>query len=260
MTSFPASRADEYISAISNLGFQPPSHQISSTYTDGILGEAVIGRSGAAVIVGDLVELSGCFDQAVYNRISKIDEAHLVEPPQCWIDGIASTGPDRFSPYKRQAFVPMRPGQIGWTVNLDPVILRTEGAPVEIAPIDDTDKKTLLEDAWSADIVANTISIGPPFPSPFGFIARLNDRVIGGVGCYAVYASGVEIQIDTRDGYRRRGVATELAKRMLIECRNRSLECHWDAMNPESAALARKLGFVSGRTYRCYELSVHGRR
>ena len=55
MTSFPASRADAYISAISNLGFQPPSHQISSTYTDGILGEAVIGRSGAAVIVGDLV-------------------------------------------------------------------------------------------------------------------------------------------------------------------------------------------------------------
>ena len=260
MTSFQASQADQYVRTISNLGFKEPLHQISSSYTDGVFGEGFIGRRGAAVIVGDVVELSGCFDREVFERVSKIDEAHLFEPPQCWIDGISNMGPVCFRAYQREAFYPIQPGQIGKTVNLDPVHLTIDGAPVEIVPIDDSDKKTLLEESWSADLIANTLSIEAKFPSAFGFIARLDGRIIGGVGCYTVYAFGVEVQIDTRDGYRRRGVATELAKRMLVECKNRSLACHWDAMNAESVTLARKVGFEWNRTYWCYEMSVHGIR
>lgn len=258
MTTFRASQADEYLTTISKLGFKKPLHQISRSYTDGIFGEAVIGRCGAAVIVGDVVELSGCFDREVYERVSRIDEAHLFEPPQCWIDGISNMRPVSFRAYQREAFNPIRPQQIGRTVSLAPVNLTIDGAPVEISAINDSDRKTLLNESWSADLVANTISSEERFPSAFGFIARLNDRVIGGVGCYTVYATGVEVQIDTRDGYRRRGVATELAKRMLVECKDRSLECHWDAMNEESVTLARRVGFEWDRTYWCYEMSAHG--
>lgn len=63
-------------------------------------------------------------------------------------------GPDRFVAYQREAFKPIQPGQIGKTVSLEPVILAIEGVPVEIAPIDDTDTKMLLNDSWSADLVA----------------------------------------------------------------------------------------------------------
>lgn len=260
MTTFLESQADEYLRTISNLGFKEPLHHVSRSYTDGIFGEAVVGRCGAAIIVGDIVELSGCFDREVYERVSRIDEAHLFEPPQCWIDGISNMKPACFRAYRREAFYAIQPGQIGTTVNLDPLNITIDGVPVEISPMDESDKKALLEESWSADLVGNTISITATCPSAFGLIARLDDRIIGGVGCYTVYASGVEVQIDTRDGYRRRGVATELAKRMLVECKNRSLECHWDAMNAESAALARKVGFEWDRTYWCYELAFRGAR
>lgn len=260
MTTFRAHQAEEYLRTISKFGFGKPSHQIPRSYTDGIFGEAVVGRCGSAVIVGDVVELSGCFDRDVFERVSKIDEAHLFEPPECWIDGISDMDPARFRAYQREAFHPIQPGQIGTTANLEPVNLTIEGTPVEIAPITDSDKKTLLEQSWSADLVANTMSVDERFPTAFGFIARYDDQVIGGVACFAVYVSGIEVEIDTRSGYRRRGVATELAKRMLVECRNRSLECHWDAMNAESAALARKVGFVWDRSYWAYEMSVHGTR
>lgn len=258
MTTFRASQAEEYLRTISKLGFGKPSHQIPCSFTDGIFGEAVIGRDGSAVIVGDVVELSGCFDRDVFERVSNIDEAHLFEPPECWIDSIYNMDPACLRAYQREAFHPIQPGQIGTTANLEPVNLTIEGIPVEIAPITDSDKSTLLEESWSADLVANTISIAAKFPSAFGFIARCDGQVIGGVGCFAVYVSGVEVEIDTREGYRRRGVATELAKRMLVECRNRSLECHWDAMNAESAALARKVGFEWDRSYLAYEMSAHG--
>ena len=254
---FHPSQADEYLRTISNLGFKEPSHQIPRSYTEGIFGEAVVGQSGAAVIVGDVVELTGCFDQDVFERVSMIDQAHLFEPSQCWIDGISDMRPDRLRAYQREAFNPIRPGRIGQAVNLDPAILTIDGTTVEISPIDEGVKKTLLKERWSADLVANTVSIEDRFPRAFGFIARLDGKIVGGVGCYTVYASGIEVEIDTREGYRRRGIATELAKRMLVECKKRSLECHWDAMNAESAALARKIGFLPDRTYWCYELSVH---
>lgn len=260
MTTFPASQADEYLRTISNLGFRAPSHQIPRSYTDGVFGEAVVGQRGAAVIVGDVVELSGEFDPEVFERLSTMDEAHLFEPPQCWIDVISEMGPVCLRAYQREAFNPIQPGQIGKTVDLDPVSLTIDRTPVEISPIDESARKTLLEESWSADLVANTNSIEDRFPRAFGFIARLDGRIIGGVGCFTVYLSGVEVEIDTREGYRRRGVATELAKRMLIECKTRSLECHWDAMNAESARLARKVGFVWDRTYWCYEMSVHAPR
>lgn len=254
MTCFNNSRSEAYLNAISRLGFERPRHQISSSYTDGMLGEAVTGDAGAAVIVGDLVELSGCFDREVYDRVSSIDESHLVEPPQCWIAGIRRMKPDSFRAYEREAFKPLSPDEIGVAADLEPSILAIDGIPVEISPIEDDDVEALLRKTWSADLVANTRTIDQAHPGTLGFIARLRGRIIGGIGCYAVYRTGVEIQIDTHADFRRRGVATELAKRMLLECRSRSLECHWDAMNAQSAALARKVGFVSDRTYRCYEM------
>lgn len=260
MTCLDSSRANDYLNAISGLGFEKPKHQISSSYTDGIFGEAVVGRCGAAVIVGDLVELSGCFDGEVYHHILRIDESHLVEPPPCWIDGITKIHPGRFVAYEREAFKPLAPAQINRTDNRVTRNLTIDGSPVEISPIERKDIETILREPWSADWVANTVFMDKEYVTALGFIARLGNRIIGGIGCYTVYRTGIEIQVDTHADFRRRGVATELAKRMVVECGSRALECHWDAMNTESAALARKVGFVKDRTYRCYEMSAHSHR
>ena len=259
MTVFPPSRRDDYLATISDLGFQRPVHQIARAYTDGVHGEAVAGRSGAAVIVGDFVELSGTFDPEVYDVVGRIAEAHLVEPPAGWVAGIPDATPDRFVAFRREAFRPMRPGAVegpgtraaGTSGARTPTI---DGSPLEISAINHSAAEELLSETWSADVVANTRSVGAGYPKAFGFVARHNGRIIGAVGCFAIYRDGIEIQIDTREGFRRRGVATELATRMIAECSRRSLQCHWDAMTPASATLARRLGFVSERVYWCYEL------
>lgn len=57
-----------------------------------------------------------------------------------------------------------------------------------------------------------------------------------------------------QDKYRRQGMATALAARLLCWCLERGLEAHWDAANPESCALALKLGYQPLGSYLAYYL------
>jgi GNAT acetyltransferase len=50
----------------------------------------------------------------------------------------------------------------------------------------------------------------------------------------------------------RKGIATALANRLLLECFHRGLEPHWDAANGESVKLAKKSGYTFKGTYDAY--------
>ena len=62
------------------------------------------------------------------------------------------------------------------------------------------------------------------------------------------------MEIDTRQDYRRRGLATICGAALILECLARGLYPNWDAHNRESIALAQKLGYVFDREYTCYEV------
>ena len=79
--------------------------------------------------------------------------------------------------------------------------------------------------------------------------AYAGEKLAAGCGVYAQWKEWVEIEVDTHPDHQRRGLATACAARFLLNCQEKGLRPHWDAMTPISAALAQKLGFLPGRPY-----------
>ena len=65
---------------------------------------------------------------------------------------------------------------------------------------------------------------------------------VAGVSSYSAFEGGIEIEIDTKAEYRRRGLATACGAKLILECMDRGWYPSWDAQNPWSQALAEKIG------------------
>lgn len=82
-----------------------------------------------------------------------------------------------------------------------------------------------------------------------GVAAMYQGEVIGGASSYIVYRSGIEIEVDTREDWRRKGVATACCARLILNCLKKGWYPSWDAANRESVALASKLGYQEKGAY-----------
>ena len=77
---------------------------------------------------------------------------------------------------------------------------------------------------------------------------------VAGASSYSSFDGGIEIEIDTKAEYRRRGLATACGAKLILECLDRGWYPSWDAQNPWSLALAEKLGYHFDREYTAYEI------
>ena len=66
---------------------------------------------------------------------------------------------------------------------------------------------------------------------------------------------GIEIEIDTREDHRRKGLAYACGAKLILECLKRGLYPSWDAQNKWSVALAEKLGYHFDHEYTAYEIT-----
>lgn len=83
----------------------------------------------------------------------------------------------------------------------------------------------------------------------------LKDGVpVSGASSYSGYRGGIEIEIDTKEEYRRKGLAYICGAELILECLARGLYPGWDAQNHKSAALAEKLGYHFDHAYTAYEI------
>ena len=256
MKTFTHKEYKEYLEEIINLRMPLSKHQISKSFFDGIFGHAYINNKSSAIIVFDFVELIGPFDEEIYTKIIEIKESHIVIPPDEWVKEIRNRFTGTYSEYIRKAFKPLVCNE----PNIIEVGNRTKsiyinGRRISIRPITRQIAEELLKEEWSKDIVINTMVNKEIINSGYGFVAYLDKKIVGGIGCYTLYKDGIEIEIDTHIDYRRKGVATELSKQMILECKKRSMKCYWDAMNTESALLAEKLGFKKINNYLCLQLN-----
>lgn len=80
-------------------------------------------------------------------------------------------------------------------------------------------------------------------------MALKDDQPVSGASSYATYREGIEIEIDTREEYRRMGLAYACGAGLILECLERNIYPSWDAHNLESVALAEKLGYHYDHPY-----------
>lgn len=111
-------------------------------------------------------------------------------------------------------------------------------------------------EAWSADLVSQFPDYDNYRKFGIGTVICKEDVIISGASSYSRYREGIEIEIDTREEYRRKGLAYICGAKLILECLKQNLYPSWDAHNKGSAALAEKLGYHYSHTYTAIE--IHG--
>lgn len=122
-------------------------------------------------------------------------------------------------------------------------------AAVAIVPFDRTLYHQALEQPWSRDFVSQFRDSEDFLNRGLGFAAIHNGEMIGGASSYTCYSQGIEIQVETRIDWQRKGIASACCAALILECMKRGLYPSWDAANPVSAALAKKLGYREAGLY-----------
>ncbi|MBQ7671409.1 MAG: GNAT family N-acetyltransferase [Clostridia bacterium] len=92
-----------------------------------------------------------------------------------------------------------------------------------------------------------------------GFMAFYGDEAASGCSSFSDYPGGLEIEIATKESHRRRGLASAVAAKFILECIERNIYPSWDAANLSSVALAEKLGYRLDRAYTAYEVKEYRR-
>lgn len=86
-----------------------------------------------------------------------------------------------------------------------------------------------------------------------GYCCIYNNEIIGVASSNIFYKDGIEVTIKVKDDYRRRGIATALASKLILKCLEENKTISWDAANLWSVGLAEKLGFEYDSTYNIYK-------
>lgn len=109
-----------------------------------------------------------------------------------------------------------------------------------------------FKEPWSADLCAQFESATDFLARGIGTAITKDGELVCGASSYTVFGGGIEIEIDTKPAYRKRGLATVCAAALILSCTARGLAPYWDAHDARSLALAQKLGYESGGAYTTY--------
>lgn len=107
---------------------------------------------------------------------------------------------------------------------------------------------------WSGDLVSQYADYETYHRLGLGAVVLKDGEPVAGASAYARYNGGIEIEIDTREDERRKGLAYACGAKLILECLERGLYPSWDAQNKWSVALAEKLGYHFDHEYVAYEV------
>ena len=128
---------------------------------------------------------------------------------------------------------------------------------LELKMIDETLYNACLKEDWSEDFVSNYKDYAMFEKLGLGALMVKKDtgEIVAGASSYSTYKDGIEIEIVTREDYRKQGLAYRCASKLILECLKRGLYPSWDARTKISVALAEKLGYVYSHEYVAYEIN-----
>ena len=132
-----------------------------------------------------------------------------------------------------------------------------EAIPPEFAlrSIDGTLYEKAMAEEWSRDFCSQFQSGEDYINRGLGVAALRGEELVAGASSYVIFKGGIEIQTDTREDMRRRGLASACCALLILDCLQKGLAPSWDAANPASLALAQKLGYVLKAPYDIWEVT-----
>ena len=125
----------------------------------------------------------------------------------------------------------------------------------ELSRMDETLFYRCREIGWCRDWVAQYEDYALYQKYGLGVVLLKDGEPVSGASSYSGFRGGIEIEIDTREDYRRKGLATVCGAKLILECLDRGWYPSWDAQNKWSVALAEKLGYHFDREYTAYEVT-----
>ena len=108
---------------------------------------------------------------------------------------------------------------------------------------------------WCRDLVSQFPDYSSYKKLGLGVVIIKDGIPVSGASSYSAYIGGIEIEIDTKEEYRRKGLATVCGAKLILECLERDLYPSWDAQNTWSVSLAEKLGYHFNYAYDAYEIN-----
>lgn len=120
--------------------------------------------------------------------------------------------------------------------------------------IDEAIYQKCKETDWCRDLVSQYKDYETYRKLGLGIVILKDGEIVSGASSYSSYKDGIEIEIDTWEPYRRRGLASACGAKLILECLERNLYPSWDAQNKWSVALAEKLGYHCSHAYTAYEI------
>lgn len=124
----------------------------------------------------------------------------------------------------------------------------------ELCMIDEPLYQMCKAENWCADLVSQFPTYEQYQKLGLGVVICQNNQIVSGASSYSRYDKGIEIEIDTRKEYRRKGLAYVCGAKLILECLKRNLYPSWDAQNKFSVSLAEKLGYHYSHTYTAIEI------
>lgn len=92
-----------------------------------------------------------------------------------------------------------------------------------------------------------------------GVLALLDGVPVAGASSYVAYPGGVEVQVQTREGFEGRGLASLASAKLILTAHERGKIATWDAATAVSAHIAEKLGYHLMGSYTVYEAQRENR-
>ena len=124
----------------------------------------------------------------------------------------------------------------------------------ELKIIEEAEYNMCRENGWANDLISQYKDYNNYKEFGLGVAVLKDGELVAGASSYSTYDKGIEVEIDTREDHRRKGLAYASGAKLILECLEKGLYPSWDAQNKWSVALAQKLGYHFSHEYVAYEV------
>lgn len=227
------------------------------SFFEGVLGNAYSDSidcpKSAVINVGDFFFVAG--EPIIAEQVIKLagDNRYATFIPDRpeWFEALNSHGKKLLFLERYHTSLP----ENGFDVNaLEKITKGIENYPdLILEPIDEKYYKKALQEDWSSPFVSNFKDYDEFNKHGFGFVITKDSEIVCGTSCFSYYKDGVEIEVSTREDFRRQGLAKITSAAFILECINRGVTPHWDARNKASLAISKNMGFIFKDKYISFE-------